>query len=136
MDDISADGANVEMRAQEVGGSVAVDDPFTGHQFRDGDTEGAGEGAQKGNIGEPPGGLPFGYRLAADADQIGKVCLGKAFAFTKLFDSNAGDVRIRQNRSLLPLSIIEKMLPDNLRCVEKWNENGPHRICGVGRDAS
>ena len=67
---IAADGADIEFGAQEIGGTVPVDDRLPLHQLQNRDAQRSGQGFQQGNIGQALGCLPFGDGLGAD----GKFC--------------------------------------------------------------
>ena len=43
VDDIAADGTDVEFASQQVGGNVFIDNVFAVHQFNDGNTQGLGQ---------------------------------------------------------------------------------------------
>jgi len=73
VDDIAADGADVEFTAQHVGGDVFIGDVFAAHQFDDGDTQGLGQWLQKRDIRQALGSFPFGYGLAADTDSFSQL---------------------------------------------------------------
>lgn len=42
VDHVAADGADVQLGAEQIGGSVLIDDSIAFHEFHDGDTQGGG----------------------------------------------------------------------------------------------
>lgn len=55
---IAADGADVELAFEHVGGTVGVDDLFAGEQLGDGNFERLREGLEQGNIWQAAARLP------------------------------------------------------------------------------
>lgn len=43
VNDVAADGADIQFGAEQIGGLILVDDGITFHQLHDGDTQGGGE---------------------------------------------------------------------------------------------
>ena len=67
---IAADGADIELGTQEVGGPVLVDHGLSLHQFQYRDAQRGRQRFQQGNVGQAFGCLPLGDGLGAD----GKFC--------------------------------------------------------------
>ena len=67
VEDVAAQGADVEFSPQEIGGDIAVGDVLAVHQLDEGDPQGLGQGLEQGDVGQPLGSLPFGDGFAADA---------------------------------------------------------------------
>ena len=59
LENVAADGANIELAFEHVGGTVGVDDLFAGEKLGDGNFERLGEGLEQGNIWQAAAGLPF-----------------------------------------------------------------------------
>lgn len=92
VDHVAADGADVQLGAKQIGGSVLIDDSVALHEFHDGDTESGGKRFKERDIRQPFDGLPLGNGLAADIDLICKFCLRHLFLLPQLFDGVAGDI--------------------------------------------
>lgn len=75
---VAADGANIELAFEHVGGAVGVDDLLAGEQLGDGNFERLREGLEQGNIWQAAAALPFGHALAADAELACELFLGPA----------------------------------------------------------
>lgn len=43
VDHVAADGADIQLGAEQIGGSVLIDDSIALHEFHDGDTQGGGK---------------------------------------------------------------------------------------------
>lgn len=92
VDHVAADGADIQLGAKQIGGSVLIDDSIAFHEFHDGDAEGGGKRFKERDIRQPFGGLPLGNRLAANIDLVCKFCLGHLFLLTQLLDGVSGDI--------------------------------------------
>ena len=68
MDDVAADGADVELAPHHIGGDVPVDNVLTVHQFNNRDPQSLSQRLQQGDVGQALGGLPLGYGFAADTN--------------------------------------------------------------------
>lgn len=79
VDHVAADGADIQLGAKQIGGSVLIDDSVAFHEFHDRDTQGGGKRFKKRDIRQPLGGLPLGNGLAADIDLVCKFCLRHLF---------------------------------------------------------
>ena len=97
---IAAQGTDVELGAQQVGGTVAVDDGCALHQFQDADAQSRCQRLQQGDVGQAVGRLPLGDGLCADGQLFGQLCLRQVFGFPQLPDGSAGNVRIHKNSPL------------------------------------
>ena len=91
---IAADGADIELGTQEVGGPVLVDHGLSLHQFQYRDAQRGRQRFQQGNVGQALGRLPLGDGLGADRELCSKLCLGEVFDFPQLSDGAAGDVSV------------------------------------------
>ncbi len=89
---IAADGADVELAPQEIGGPVLVDHGLSLHQFQYADAQRGRQRFQQGNVRQAFGCLPLGDGLCADGERSGKLCLGQALGFPQLPDGAACDV--------------------------------------------
>lgn len=92
VDHVAADGADVQLGAKQIGGSVLVDDSIALHEFHDRDTQGGGKRLEERDIRQPFGGLSLGNGLAADIDLVCKFCLRHLFLPPQLLDGVAGDI--------------------------------------------
>ena len=92
VDHVAADGADVQLGAKQIGGSVLIDDSIALHEFHDRDPQGSGKRFKERDIRQPFGGLPLGNGLAADIDLICKFCLRHLFLLPQLLDGIAGDI--------------------------------------------
>lgn len=92
VDHVAADGADVQLGAKQIGGSVLIDDSIALHEFHDGDTQGGGKRLEERDIRQTLGGLPLGNGLAADIDLVCKFCLRHLFLLPQLLDGVAGDI--------------------------------------------
>jgi len=81
VNDIAADGANIEFAPQHIGGYIFVGDLLTVHQLDHGDAQRLCQRLQQGNIRQALGRLPLGDGLAADADSVCQLRLGQFSAF-------------------------------------------------------
>ena len=59
VDDIAANGADVEFGSQHIGRGVPVDDMFAVHQFDEGNDQSPGQRLQQRNVRQTLGSLPF-----------------------------------------------------------------------------
>ena len=89
---VAADGADIEFGAQEIGGTVPVDDRLPLHQLQNRDAQRSGQGLQQGDIGQALGRLPFGDGLGADGKGSGQLRLCEVFCIPQLPDGAAGDI--------------------------------------------
>lgn len=89
---VAADGADAQLGAEQIGGSVLIDDSIAFHEFHDGDTQGGGKRFEERDIRQPFGGLPLGNGLAADIDLVCELCLRHFFLLSQLLDGIAGDI--------------------------------------------
>ena len=89
---IAADGADIELGTQEVGGPVLVDHGLSLHQFQYRDAQRGRQGLQQGDIGQALGRLPLGDGLGADGKGSGQLRLGEVFCIPQLPDGAAGDI--------------------------------------------
>ena len=96
MDDIAAEGADVEFGPQYVAASVLVDDLLPVHQLREADPQAPGQRLHQGDIRQPSAGLPFGNGLVADADHLRQLGLGQLSFLPEMLDGRAGDVGIHR----------------------------------------
>lgn len=55
---VAADGANIELAFEHVGGAIGVDNLLAGEQLGDGNLERLREGLEQGNIWQAAAGLP------------------------------------------------------------------------------
>ena len=97
---IAAQGTDVELGAQQVGGTVAVDDGFTLHQLEHADAQSRCQRLQQGDVGQAVGRLPLGDGLCADGQLLGQFGLCHTLCFPQLPDGSAGNVRIHKNSPL------------------------------------
>ena len=101
VDDIAADGTDIELAPHHVGGDILVFDMLTVHQFNDGDPQCLSQGLEQGDVRQTLGGFPFGYGLAADADFVCQLCLGQIPGFPQVFDGGSGDISVHAVTSFL-----------------------------------
>ena len=94
---VAADGADIELAFEHVGGAVGVDDLLAGEQLGDRNFERLGEGLEQGNIWQAAAGLPFGNGFIADAEFFGELRLGEMLLFAQRADGAAGDVVIHDD---------------------------------------
>ena len=59
LEHVAADGADVKLAFEHVGGAVGVDDLFAGEQLGDRNLERLRQGLEQGNIRQTAAGLPF-----------------------------------------------------------------------------
>lgn len=97
LEHVAADGADVKLAFEHVGGAVGVDDLFAGEQLGDGNLERLREGLEQGNIWQAAAGLPFGDGFVADAEFFGELRLGEMLLFAQRADGAAGDVVIHDD---------------------------------------
>lgn len=121
LENVAADGADIELAFEHVGGAVGVDDLFAGEKLGDGNFERLGEGLEQGNIWQATAGLPFGDGFVADAEFFGELRLGEMLLFAQRADGAAGDVVVHEDFSPFTNRIPASALRRNLRCVE-WGE--------------
>lgn len=121
---VAADGADVELAFEHVGGAVGVDDLLAGEQLGDGNLERLREGLEQGNIWQAAAGLPFGDGFVADAEFFGELRLGEMLLFAQRADGAAGDVVVHEDFSPFTNRIPASASRRNLRCVE-WGDTWP-----------
>ena len=92
VDHVAADRADIQLGAEQIGGSVLIDNSIALHEFHNGDTQGGGKWFKERDIRQPFGSLPLGNGLAADIDFICKFCLRHLFLLPQLPDGVAGDI--------------------------------------------
>lgn len=97
LENIAADGADIELAFEHVGGAVGVDDLLAGEKLGDGNFERLGEGLEQGNIWQAAAGLPFGNGFVADAEFFGELRLGEMLLFAQRADGAAGDVVVHDD---------------------------------------
>lgn len=115
---IAADGADVELAFEHVGGAVGVDDLLAGEQIGDGNLERLRQGLEQGNIWQAAAGLPFGDGFVADAEFFSELRLGEMLLFAQRADGAAGDVVVHEDFSPFTNRIPASASRRNLRCVE------------------
>lgn len=120
---VAADGADVELAFEHVGGAVGVDDLLAGEQLGDRNFERLRKRLEQGNIWQAAAGLPFGDGFVADAEFFGELRLGKMLLFAQRADGAAGDVVVHEDFSPFTNRIPAGALRRNLRCVE-WGIPG------------
>lgn len=118
VEDVPAEGTDIKLGPQEVGGAVGVDHLLTGEELRQRDPQGGGQGLQKGHIRQSPAGLPLGDGLAADGEPLRQLLLGQAPALPQGFDCGAGDIGVHRGHLLSEESIADPRQTGNLRSVE------------------
>lgn len=121
---VAADGADIELAFEHVGGAIGVDDLLAGEQLGDRNFERLGEGLEQGNIWQTAAGLPFGNGFVADAEFFGELRLGEMLLFAQRADGAAGDVVVHEDFSPFTNRIPAGALRRNLRCVE-WGDTWP-----------
>lgn len=120
---IAADGADVELAFEHIGGAIGVDDLLAGEQLGDGNFERLREGLEQGNIWQAAAGFPFGNGFIADAELFGELRLGEMLLFAQRADGAAGDVVVHEDFSPFTNRIPASAPRRNLRCVE-WGIPG------------
>ena len=105
VDGIAADGADVELAAQHIGGNVFVADLLAVHQLDDGDPQCLSQRLQQADVWQPFGSLPLGNGLAADADALCQFCLGHIPALAQLPDGASGHISVHSYPVLSASSI-------------------------------
>lgn len=137
VDDIAADGADIELAPQHIGASILVDDLLAIHQLDDGDAQRLGQGLQKADIRKSFGGLPLGDGLTADTDPLSQLRLGHVSGFPKLFYGGSGHVGVHGCHFLSEKSIPRNQSGSNLRFVDKvlilWYGTDDERWDGMDR---
>ena len=98
MQNIAADRADVELGAQEVGGTVPVDDRFALHQLQDRYPQCSGQRLEQGDVGQTFCRLPLGNGLGTDGQCVRKLGLRHVFGFAQQPDGAAGDVGVHKMR--------------------------------------
>ena len=98
MQNIAADRADVELGAQEVGGTVPVDDRFALHQLQDRYPQRGGQRLKEGDVGQTFCRLPLGDGFGTDGQNVRQLGLGHVFRFAQLPDGAAGDISIHRMR--------------------------------------
>ena len=63
---IAADGTDIELAAQQIGGNVFIADVLPIHQLNDGNAQRLCQRLQQANIRQTLGSFPFGDRFGAD----------------------------------------------------------------------
>lgn len=121
---IAADGADVELAFEHVGGTVGVDDLLAREKLSDGNFERLRKRLEQGNIWQAAAGLPFGDGFVADAEFFGELRLGEMLLFAQRADGAAGDVVVHEDFSPFTNRIPAGALRRNLRCVE-WGDTWP-----------
>lgn len=121
---IAADGADVELAFEHIGGTVGVDDLLAGEKLGDGNFERLREGLEQGNIWQAAAGFPFGNGFVADAEFFGELRLGEMLLFAHRADGAAGDVMVHEDFSPFTNRIPASASRRNLRCVE-WGDTWP-----------
>ena len=97
LENVAADGADIELAFEHVGGAIGVDDLLAGEQLGDGNLERLREGLEQGNVRQAAAGLPFGDGFVADAEFFGELRLGEMLLFAQRADGAAGDVVIHDD---------------------------------------
>ena len=92
LDDIAADGTDIELHFADVGGTVAVDRTFPRQKLRHGHAERGGKLHEDGNIGQTAPRFPFGNGLVADIEPFGKLLLREGFLLAQCADGFGGNV--------------------------------------------
>ena len=118
LEHVTADGADVKLAFEHVGGAVGVDDLFAGEQLGDRNLERLRQGLEQGNIRQTAAGLPFGDGFVADAEFFGELRLGEMLLFAQRADGAAGDVVVHEDFSPFTNRIPASASRRNLRCVE------------------
>lgn len=121
---VAADGANIELAFEHVGGAIGVDDLLAGEKLGDGNLECLREGLEQGNIWQTAAGFPFGDGFVADAEFFGELRLGEMLLFAQRADGAAGDVVVHEDFSPFTNRIPASASRRNLRCVE-WGDTWP-----------
>lgn len=121
---IAADGTDIELAFEHVGGAVCVDNLLAGEQLSNGNLERLGERLEQGNIWQAAAGLPFGDGFVADAEFFSELRLGEMLLFAQRADGAAGDVVVHEDFSPFTNRIPASALRRNLRCVE-WGDTWP-----------
>lgn len=124
LENIAADGADIELAFEHVGGAVCVDDLLASEKLGDGNLERLSEGLEQGNIWQAARVLPFGNGFVADAEFFGELRLGEMLLFAQRADGAAGDVVVHEDFSPFTNRIPAGALRRNLRCVE-WGDTWP-----------
>lgn len=89
---VSAQRADIEVRAAHVGRDVAVGRDLAGKQFGNGHLQTGGQGFEKGDVGKSSSGLPFGYGLVAHVEPFRELQLGELLCLTEAFDGVRGEI--------------------------------------------
>ena len=105
---VPAEGADIELGTQQIGGPVSVDHRFALHQFQHRHAQCSGQRFQQGDVGQALGGLPFGDRFGADQELAGKLCLRQAFGFPQQPDGASGHIGIH-NGFLLFVCVADRI---------------------------
>ena len=97
---ISADGTDMDLHAEHIGGSVCVCHVPAGEEFNDRHAQGSGKRFDQGNIRVTPSGLPFGDCLVADQHLFRQLVLCHFPLFPKTPDHRSGYVLIHDRPPL------------------------------------
>jgi len=92
LDDVAADGADIETHFADVGGTVAVHRKLPCEQFGNGNAKRSGKLHEDADIRKSPAGFPFGNGFVAHAESFRKLFLGKILLLTQIADGRACDV--------------------------------------------
>ena len=118
VEDVAADGADVELAPAQIGGDVAVGDVLAVHQLDDADAQRLGQRLEQGDVRQSLAGLPLGDGLAADAQLFRQFGLGHPAVLPELADGIAGHISIHGQHFLSAKSIPRRRNACNLRFVD------------------
>ena len=84
LDDIAADGTDIEPGLLHVRGPVLVPDVHSGEKLNHGDVQCPGQGLDQSDVWKSPARLPLAHGLCADADFVGKLLLCHPLSLSEL----------------------------------------------------
>ena len=118
VDDVAADGADIELAPAQIAADIAVGDVLAVHQLDDADAQSLGQGLQEGNVRQTLGSLPLGYGLAADTQLFSQLRLGHPAVLPEIADGGSGHIGIHGQHFLSANSIPRRRAACNLRFVD------------------
>ena len=119
MDDIAAEGTDIELAPQHIGGDILIADMLSVHQLNHRDSQSLRQRLQQRDIRQSLCRFPLGDGFATDTDSFPQVCLGQVPFFTQLPDGISGDISIHSGHFLSDNSIADRSLSRNLRSVDQ-----------------
>ena len=92
VDDIAAQGADIELGAQHIPRPIVVGDTLAGEQLRHGHAQVLRQRLQQGDVRKTSAVLPLGHGLIADTEPVSQLLLGVVLLLPQCPDGGAGDI--------------------------------------------